>query len=751
VGANPRDPREFITRLLEKDRGWLAAYFDSLSRVPAEQQAHFVEKPRLSRCYEALRGKNTNPTATASVFRPDPIMLLLFTRVRWDANGEPHVPGNVAAWKTILQQRSNVELARVANVDTRNWRGADGLLEVMFALSRTDWDGGPTEAYLELSEIDSKRPAARQLSQQTVELMGANFFEFRDQYLIFSEFPELSDASIAAFLSTAEAVGKIPDHTVRGNAMGIFEANVALWQILARQGQIPGRRMDASWQETLKPFSHVSSSTELFVAARNSLGAVLSASTGESHRSQDEIINLLAGPRQTNPEAQRVHAELAERMRAVLDDQRLVSLDTLLALGDGLGAAAHGAGTDGLAPLADELTEFQMPRPIFTAGERIEFTAGTYNNKHTDLEMRTDVAAILKSHPTGPQLEQARGELVPFFRDTLVGMVYAYYEPPGAQALHNNPLLVRDHDFSGETVMGLDEYLWQSPRLFGVGSPAGGGAHLVGSLSDLAFVLAQMEQDFIAPVNVQALIWPDVAPCVLSDSVVPRWWNVSKNELHAITLYQRAGEELLAASQQNEELRGKVMAILSTRMMPERSARVSEALREGQTAELSAEITPADTFYLTAEFRRQYPDDTSSWGSSGRELAELTRQYPEELSWDRLSQDFGVPHPAMARTSARELLSVAPFPVFQGYSSRLLAEAWDSTNLYWARLADEMGYPPASLNRLAPDLTVRMVARIFATDTNDWPALLRAMRETGEEFRQGKLAVLSADAAAAHP
>ena len=47
-----------------------------------------------------------------------------------------------------------------------------------------------------------------------------------------------------------------------------------------------------------------------------------------------------------------------------MDDQRLVSLDTLLALGDGLRATAHGNATGRYCcPLAEELTEFQMPRP----------------------------------------------------------------------------------------------------------------------------------------------------------------------------------------------------------------------------------------------------------------------------------------------------------------------------------------------------------------------------------------------------
>jgi len=79
----------------------------------------------------------------------------------------------------------------------------------------------------------------------------------------------------------------------------------------------------------------------------------------------------------------------------------------------------------------------------------------------------------------------------------------------------------------------------------------------------------------------------------------------------------------------------------------------------------------------------------------------------------------------------------------------LMAESWDSSNLYWARLADEMGYSPAMLNRLVPELTRRMVGKIFATEFEDWQALLRAMREAGEELRQGKIAVLPTTRAAA--
>jgi hypothetical protein len=238
-------------------------------------------------------------------------------------------------------------------------------------------------------------------------------------------------------------------------------------------------------------------------------------------------------------------------------------------------------------------------------------------------------------------------------------------------------------------------------------------------------------------------------PSLLSDAIVPRWWNVTGNELHAVALYQAAGEELIKASATNADLRRRVLNILSERMLPQRSSRLELSLAAGNADAALEQTTPADAFYLTAEIRRRFPEDTQSWGTSGQELDRLSKEHPSELSWERLSRDFGVPHRALAQTYARELLNLKPFPAFSGYSSRLMAESWDSNNLYWARLADEMGYPPVALNRLVPELTRRMVAKIFATDFEDWQALLRAVRETGEEFRKGKIAALSATSAEA--
>jgi hypothetical protein len=75
------------------------------------------------------------------------------------------------------------------------------------------------------------------------------------------------------------------------------------------------------------------------------------------------------------------------------------------------------------------------------------------------------------------------------------------------------------------------------------------------------------------------------------------------------------------------------------------------------------------------------------------------------------------------------------FPTLMGYSSRIMAESWESTILYWADIADGLHLPPAQLNLLIPEWTQKTVEKIFATHLEDWPALLRSLRGVGEDVR----------------
>jgi hypothetical protein len=86
-----------------------------------------------------------------------------------------------------------------------------------------------------------------------------------------------------------------------------------------------------------------------------------------------------------------------------------------------------------------------------------------------------------------------------------------------------------------------------------------------------------------------------------------------------------------------------------------------------------------------------------------------------------------------------------------GYSSRIMAESWESNTIYWVALADQAHLPPSQLNVLIPEWTQKTVERIFATHLEDWPALLRSLRLIGDDIRARTRGQLAAEQKASLP
>jgi hypothetical protein len=366
---------------------------------------------------------------------------------------------------------------------------------------------------------------------------------------------------------------------------------------------------------------------------------------------------------------------------------------------------------------------------MFTEAERDEWVPGKRPNAHIRQEIKTQPQKVFRRAEQDGAAECAA--LTPYLRDTLVGLNYAYYQPPGSQVLHDSPLLVRSHDFLASEFMQAGE-AWLVPRLFGSGLAAAGGIHFSGSLVGLPYALADMQQDLIVPRHVQALIWKGVATDILASATLPRWWSTPAQDLHAAALYQEAGEEIVAGASKDPRLRGVVLQILSNQLFPATIDFIDGELRAGDVNAALDRITPAVVFRLTADFQKRFPGRMAKLGPAGGELTSLIQQ--GQASADRLSKEFGVPHPYLAGSYRNDLLDLKLFPSVMGYGSDLLAESWESSNLYWARLADETGNSAVTLNELAPKLASQMVRNITSSDFDDWPALNRALRETGREF-----------------
>ena len=283
VGASPDSPGEFVSRLIEKDEGWLAAYYDALSRVNTRQQAYFTDPVRLKRFYEALRGDDLSPSPVRAAYRPDPGLLLLVNRLQFEPTGKPIVPGGLEAWKEIVRRKSNSsKVGREWAKRSGGWNNPDQLVEGMFGLSRVQSDNGPLPIYMAICEIDRSRVGGERLSDQTVRILADNFPYFRDQYPLFSEFPGLSNSSIAHFFTIANSLNHISDNDLRSDTLGIFQANVGLWQILARQGQISPANVNESWLKVTSPFTNIRSRTQLVDIARNVTRRFVAGSGGQA-------------------------------------------------------------------------------------------------------------------------------------------------------------------------------------------------------------------------------------------------------------------------------------------------------------------------------------------------------------------------------------------------------------------------------------------------------------------------------------
>ena len=130
-------------------------------------------------------------------------------------------------------------------------------------------------------------------------------------------------------------------------------------------------------------------------------------------------------------------------------------------------------------------------------------------------------------------------------------------------------------------------------------------------------------------------------------------------------------------------------------------------------------------------------------------ILEPLRLYDKQVSDQAISRAWGTAKPTLANSYRSELLNLRTFPTLMGYSSRIMAESWESNLLYWADVGDQAGVQPAQLNVLVPEWTEKVVERIFASHLEDWPALLKSLRSVGEEVRRGNTQVAAVGAARA--
>lgn len=741
AGASPDKGAEFFDKLLAKDDGWLASLYDALARIHGPVQEYLTDPSRMKRFYTAVRGRITTPGPARPVFRSNTDMMLLTTRLRINPDGKPHIPGGLDVWKNLFinhpQGKYDGKLTRLATT----WKEPDDVIEALFALSRKAVENEPLKIFMTVSDLDRVRPTP--LASPTVDRLARDYRQYGAQYAIFAESGALADASIIKYLDLAEAIAKIRDPLDRSDTAGTFQALVGLWQIFVRQGTIPAATADETFSTLVSTFASIKTDRDLFDAGRKGVQTLLAAAPHKTNTPanapQERMIALLAGasPAEDADVRQQIETDFAR----ILEAQRMVSIDSLFAIADHVEGIAKGEKLSPalIAKLSSRIAEIQMPRATLTSTEKNAMGFGYWTDKHIEAERKTNLrSAIEKAAGDAEKLKDVRGLLAPFLRDSLLALNYAHYAPPGAQILYTNPSFVRSHDFLG---MQGTQHTWRATETYGTGWPSNAGGRLVGSLSTLPYALAEAEQNFLIPAQTQALIWGDLVPQMILSAKIPRYWNVTPSQVHWVALHFRYGREAIAASAFDPGLREQVLEALWKYAPPARTGAISKLLAQGDAKGAVDRVTPSELYSVARDLAAKRADDGSPLLT---ELKHLAQASPNEINYTAISRAFGTPKPTLANSYEPGLLSLRTFPALMGYSSRIMAESWESNALYWAALADEMNVAPAWLNVRIPEWTQKLVEQIFASNLEDWPALLKSLRAVGDDVRNHNRATTAA-------
>lgn len=722
VGVSPSNPGAFFEKLMATDDGWMASYFDALSRINGPTAAYLEQPDRTRRFYEALRGKITSPGPARPVFRSSTELMLLTTSLRLDPNGQAHVPGDLDVWRTLFIRHPHGKYDGRLTRSATTWKNSDDLVEALFALSRKTVENEPLRIFLALNDIDRGR--ATPISAQLATRLVNGYKAYGAQYTIFGD-ATLSESSIARYLDLCADISAQRDILLKADTLGTLQAVVELWRILCRQNAIPQNAQDAAFAKVVGAFSHAKQEAEVFDAGRAGIDVLLAAANVPANRGRQEgLVELLAGKLPNAGGAGPVTP--AENLLRILDAQRLISLDSLFTLADHVGKGNVDPKTiKSINEQLERLQETQSLRSSLSSDEKNTFAIGYWSERHIEQERKLNVDALLKNGSA----RQSRGALAPFLRDSLVGILYSYYAPAGAQLLLANPLFVRSHDFIGPEGSPVE---WHETEVAGSGWPESAGGRLMGSLVSLPYAVAEAEQNFLTPRREQALIWADLVPQMIVDITVNRWRNISPEQLRWVSLHIQRGRSLVAAAALDASVQSRVLEAYGRFATPAKVEALQDRLQAGAFERAIAEIPPSVLYALAgdSELKSVSPDVASV------EIAALAAQNSPELAPEAIARAFGTPKPTLTHSYQPGLLYLRTFPALMGYSSRILAESWESNNLYYAALADEAGVPADRLDTYVPEWNRSTIENIFATHLEDWPALLRSLYATANEVKQ---------------
>ena len=381
TGARVARGGEFFQALVEADDGWMAAYYDALARIQgARARAYFLNPTRIERFYAAVRGRVTSPGPARPIFRASADLLLLSSRVDFSSDGQPKIPGGIGPWRDLFVKHPHGKYDGKLTKSAAGWRDADDVIEAMFALSRKAIENQPLRMFLAISDLDRNR--ARPLSAATVARMIRSFPKHGEQFTLYNDSPDLSEDTIIAHLDAMADLDRIGNLPRRANSIGMLQAQLAIWQVLRRNGSIPESKADSSMRALLALSQATNDQQDVFELGRDGVLALLDASGGDPESPQQALLGLLVG--QAGPAEVEAREEVLESISQLLALQRLAPLKTLFDLADHLERVSRGEAFNVAMAnrLSANISDIRLPRSLLSVEESNAMAQGRIVERH---------------------------------------------------------------------------------------------------------------------------------------------------------------------------------------------------------------------------------------------------------------------------------------------------------------------------------------------------------------------------------
>jgi len=729
AGTSPAQPGTFFRSLLQKDNGKLLAYFFMLSQLDSRHQSFFTaNQSRTSQFYKFLAdSEELRRGLSGLAYSAFPQFL---RSVPLDAEGHMDLPGSSEVWMVAKGHSSSG--ADVAKMMKKVSKAAAPDVEdaILLRLAQTHYKEkimrhSEMENFLAVARIDLHR--AKPLDEQSALLLAQNYAEFSSAYAYLTEITGLDYSDYQQFFAALESLRTHP----------VLDANLELGQLhsliewiclLRNRHAIDDTGAAKLFKYVCDRFHAAETHSDFTVASLESVRTILAfcQPTEESASADDRIRGCLLGS------TAKVRSRRSLEFQATLDLQKVPSLDSILAIYEGLAKVKAKSATelDAIKRNIESLPLVELPKGTKVESKEKESIV-RYEPAPIEKVLAELTQKLSKKKLNPKDIEKLSrellGELQPQVTLALAGKVYAYFLRSSDLVLSEDPLLLRKHhyfDFASET--GRKQLVPESS--FNQNSQ-GIGSYFVAGFAQFA----------LAAGKAASVGWktggPGAAASVATQVAAIRsatWDRLDESDQRLASLRITVAREWIYKSATQEEalraLSEDTMGLLSL----SRRADLLNGIEAGNWSKVWESVTLPDLFSLGGKYLDRFKTDL--WISP---VTVALRSIAATNDGARLNilgaihyHSFGCNHPHLVADAPYEEYEQQMFP-------EELAERSAAFKLFLTFQADNLGVQPVALSDVAEKLASKAFRNTDMVDAKDWRSLLAGFATiTSKDIRQ---------------